>query len=79
MGKQEVDRPRSRAQQKKIQADKELNSKLRLESAQIKAELAIMELKSAVALRELEIIRKVVGDLRTQVMDARAARKNRTI
>ena len=79
MGKQDVDRPRSKAQQKRIQAERELNSKLRLEAKQVSAELAIMELRSAVMLRQLELKQKVVDDLRTQVMDARAARRNRLI
>ena len=79
MGKQDVDRPRSKAQQKRIQAERELSSKLRLEAKQVSAELAIMELRSAVMLRELELKQKVVDDLRTQVMDARAARRNRLI
>ena len=79
MGKQDVDRPRSKAQQKRIQAEKELSSKLRLEAKQVSAELAIMELRSAVMLRQLELKQKVVDDLRTQVMDARAARRNRLI
>ena len=79
MGKQDVDRPRSKAQQKRIQAEKELGSKLRLEAKQVSAELAIMELRSAVMLRQLELKQKVVDDLRTQVMDARAARRNRLI
>ena len=79
MGKQDVDRPRSKAQQKRIQAERELNSKLRLEAKQVSAELAIMELRSAVMLRQLELKQKVVVDLRTQVMDARAARRNRLI
>ena len=79
MGKQDVDRPRSKAQQKRIQAERELSRKLRLEAKQVSAELAIMELRSAVMLRELELKQKVVDDLRTQVMDARAARRNRLI
>ena len=71
------DRPRSRAQRKRIQAEKDLNSKLRLESAQVSAELAIMELRTAVMARELELKRKTVEDLKAKLADVKAAKKNR--
>lgn len=72
-----IDRPRSRAQRKRIQAEKDLNSKLRLESAQVSAELAIMELRTAVMARELELKRKTVEDLKAKLADVKAAKKNR--